>query len=330
VKKKRRRLKKKYRRRLQLILILGIVGFVVVHQLNNRSTDTQQTTMATVAPKKIIKRTFTKTPYVQATVDTSNLDVNTATDADYSVPIYETASISSTVIGQTYDGVWSDYHGTEGAFYKIKTPDNLVGYIEKEHGKKATYKVQTTINSLDELTVVLDPGHGGDDVGSLDNTETIYEKTLTLATAKTVKKTLEAAGINVIMTRTKDSEYTRLAKVAEITNNANANLFISFHYDNYDYANQAEGYTTYYYYDHSEAFANTIHTQLAANNSLSDRGVQVANYMVLRNTFVPGILLELGYLNNDNDLAIMNTANYRQMVADAILAGIENYYNLSK
>ncbi len=77
-------------------------------------------------------------------------------------------------------------------------------------------------------------------------------------------------------------------------------------------------------------FANAIHTQLAANNSLSDRGVQVANYMVLRNTFVPGILLELGYLNNDNDLAIMNTANYRQMVADAILAGIENYYNLSK
>ena len=178
--------------------------------------------------------------------------------------------------------------------------------------------------------MVLDPGHGGEDIGSLDNSETIYEKTLTLATAKAVKKILEDAGIKVIMTRTKASQYTTLANVANTANDANANLFISFHYDNYDYANQAEGYTTYYYYAHSEAFANAIHSELAASNTLSDRGIQTANYMVLRNSFVPGVLLELGFLNNDSDLATMNTDAYRQMVGEAILSGIKNYYNLSE
>ncbi|WP_313629539.1 N-acetylmuramoyl-L-alanine amidase [Enterococcus italicus] len=330
MKRKRRRLKKKYRRLLMLILLV-LIGFVAVKKVINR-TDTQPQTGTTtsVTEEDSVKKTYTKTTYIQTTVDTTNLDSSTATDADYSVSIYESASTASTVVGQTYDGAWSEYEGTDGDFYKVKTEDNLVGYIEKSHGKKATYTVQDGITSLDELTVVLDPGHGGEDVGSLDNSETIYEKTLTLATAKAVKKILEDAGIKVIMTRTKASQYTTLANVANTANDANANLFISFHYDNYDYANQAEGYTTYYYYAHSEAFANAIHSELAASNTLSDRGIQTANYMVLRNSFVPGVLLELGFLNNDRDLATMNTDAYRQMVGEAILSGIKNYYNLSE
>lgn len=292
-----------------------------------KSTSSSASTTSSATVTNTASETDKTTTYVQAVMTT--VESTPDDDSDDYIPIYSTASTSSSTVDQMFRGSWATYLATEGDFYKVKTSDGNVGYIEIATAKKGDYTVGKTVDSLSDVTIVLDPGHGGEDVGSLDNSETIYEKTLTLKTAKVVEKTLKAAGVNVVMTRTTSSEYTSLSDIASLTNKNNANLFISFHYDNSDYANEAEGFTTYYYYKGaSKKFANAIHSELANNNTLYDRGVNQENYQVIRDTYVPSILLELGYLNNDSDLATMNTATYRQMVADSVLAGIKDYYNL--
>lgn len=330
----RKRLKFKYKvRRFFFFVFLFILAVLVKQTFFNTAskavTQAKETSTATAQTTTMLKSAAAQsaTQYVQAYLDTSAIDTATATDADYEVPIFQSASAASTKVASMFHGSWALYLGEEGTFYQIKTDSGVTGYIEKEQAKRGTYTTEP-VSSLQDITVVLDAGHGGDDSGSLDNSGTIYEKTLTLATAKAVQKTLTAAGVNVIMTRTKSDEYTKLADIATLTNQANADLFISFHYDNYDYANAAKGYTAYYYYDTAKAFAKAVHTQLVANDPLTDRGVKEENYEVIRNTYVPAILLELGYMNNDQDLSQMNTDSYRQMVAAAILSGIKSYYQL--
>lgn len=328
----KRRVKKRAKRFLFLLAVIfiaaGVKWGVDFYQANVSADAVPSSTSSsgTTAASQTELSNEETTTYVQAVMTTD--DTTPDDDSDDYIPIYSEASTSSSTVDEMFRGSWATYVSSSGDFYKVKTKEGHTGYIAKTSAAKGNYTIDKTISNLSDVTIVLDPGHGGEDVGSLDNSETIYEKTLTLKTAQAVAKTLKAAGVNVVMTRTKNSEYTSLDDIASLTNKKNADLFISFHYDNYDYVNEAEGFTTYYYYPDSEKFATTIHSQLADADSLYDRGVKTENYQVIRDTYVPSILLELGYMNNDSDLATMNTASYREMVADSILAGIKDYYGI--
>lgn len=256
---------------------------------------------------------------VQVYVAPELYDTTTVTENDF-VPLQEEPSSQSNVLEKIHRGEWTNYLGTEGDWIYIQTNKGNKGYIPKENSKEK----EVTRTESKELTVVLDAGHGGSDTGATSSDGVLNEKDLTLKTVQTVGKVLEAAGINVVYTRTKDT-YLELTDITQISLEKNADLFLSLHYDNYDYANVMSGFTTYYYYEKMKSFAEIINQELAKQIDLTNNGIRQGNYLVIRESYVPSLLLELGYMNSDQDLAQINTEEYRENVAAAILSGVEKF-----
>lgn len=212
-------------------------------------------------------------------------------------------------------------------WYKILTPDKKVAYVPNwtvnfsRPDQTAPYKISPVVDK----TILLDPGHGGSDSGAISRNETVYEKTITLATAKYVKKALEAVGANVVMTREDDS-LVKLSEINEQENNDLIDTFISFHYDSSAEDNSASGVTTYYYHGNDQPLAEAINTELAKNLPLPNRGVAAGDFQVIRESQTTSILLELGYMNNDSDLNTFIKKSYQEEVAKSVTKGLMNYY----
>lgn len=180
-------------------------------------------------------------------------------------------------------------------------------------------------SKLSEATIVLDPGHGGTDAGAL-SIKGKYEKAYTMQLVNQVYKELKNSGANVILTRNND-QYVSLNERPQLAEKNHADLFLSFHFDSSDLNNSATGFTTYYYHnENSLALANTINQSLS-NLPLTNRGVEFGDYLVIRDTTVPSVLLESGYINNSKDFKYIRNPNYQKQIAKDIKAGLNNYFN---
>ena len=91
----------------------------------------------------------------------------------------------------------------------------------------------------------------------------------------------------------------------------------------------ASGSETYYWRSDSLAFAKVMHKHLIAGTGLNDRGVRTGNYHVIRETTMPAILLEAGYLSNSGDSAVLYNSAKQDKIAQEIVAGIEEYLKIS-
>lgn len=176
-------------------------------------------------------------------------------------------------------------------------------------------------NPLKGKTIVLDPGHGGSDQGASSNTpKKSLEKNYTLKTAKELKKILTKEGAKVKMTRTKD-EYVSLND-----RNIKGDAYISIHNDSLDSSN-ANGATVYWLQDNQEALAQTLNSNIQKKALLTNRGARQQNYQVLRQTNVPAVLLELGYISNPTDESMITDQIHRQVVEQAIVDGLKQYFS---
>ena len=213
-------------------------------------------------------------------------------------------------------------------FYYVETSDGKKGYIaswlvSKENLSTSNKKV----NRLKDATIVLDPGHGGQDAGSVSSDDR-YEKEAALETAKAVQKELKAKGAKVIMTRSDDT-FVGLAERANISNRNKADAFICIHFDSTERKNQASGTTTYYYHKNSIELANDINNQLKSL-PLKNRGVEFGNHQVTRDNNEPAILLELGYMSTEHDVNYIFDSSYQKQIAVSITNGLETYFNQQK
>lgn len=180
--------------------------------------------------------------------------------------------------------------------------------------------------NLSEATIVLDPGHGGNDSGALGINQKHEEKTYTLKTAKLVQKSLEAKGARVLMTRSTD-EYVSLAARATMANKHKANAFISFHYDSAPENNSGSGDTTYYYHKKTSLrLAELVNSQLKSKISLNNRGVQFGDFEVIRDNTQPALLIEGGYINTSNDFKQISSYHYRKQVASAVTVALTQFF----
>lgn len=220
------------------------------------------------------------------------------------------------------------YLGQENEYYHVRAVDGTEGYIVNwlsESNSTAMAdeaKAATSTSTLAGRTIVLDPGHGGVDPGAL--TDGLYEKEVTLQTALAVKEKLEAAGVNVIMTRDSDTDVP-LSDVAYTANQASADLMISFHYDSTEGVS-ATGTTVYYYGDDSIPVAEEVQAQLMEQSLLPSNGIKFGDFQVIRELQGQGMLIELGYMSNPNDVAIFSQESYWQQVADSIYNALTIYY----
>lgn len=172
--------------------------------------------------------------------------------------------------------------------------------------------------------VVIDPGHGGRDPGAIGVRGT-YEKDVNLAVALMVAAELQRRGVTVTMTR-QDDRYVENENRADLANRLRADLFVSIHADSAPNAS-AQGFTLYIA---PTASSDTVRAARSISNSMAttgaqNRGVNRANYLVLVQTRGPAILIELGYLSNAQEEAMLRSSAYQNRLATAIAAGIADY-----
>lgn len=184
------------------------------------------------------------------------------------------------------------------------------------------YDATKATNRLAEQTIVIDAGHGGSDSGAVA-TNGAYEKGYTLKMAQALATKLKASHARVIMTRNGDSSVA-LSKRPALANQAGASLFISFHFDSTPVANTASGFTTYYYHSASKTLAKTLSQQLNAL-ALTNRGTAYGNFQVIRDSTMPAVLLEMGYINDATDYQYISSTAYQQQVAQLVYQGLQKY-----
>lgn len=172
--------------------------------------------------------------------------------------------------------------------------------------------------------VVLDAGHGGTDHGAIYHG--VNEKDIDLSVTQQVGALLEAAGYRVHYTRTDDT-YVTLAERAEQANLLEADIFVCIHANAFPQKPEINGLETYYLQGatESKALASAIQKQVLAQTGCTDRSVRTANYYVLKNTTMPSVLVETGYMTNTEELAKLDTAEYQAKIAAGIAAGVADY-----
>ena len=219
--------------------------------------------------------------------------------------------------------------------------------------------------------VVLDPGHGGQDPGTIGVNGT-YEKTITFAVAREVKRQLEASGrYRVHLTRDRD-EFVRLRERVQRARNFKAELFISIHADSIS-ASDTRGASVYTLSDtSSDAEAAALaarenRADIIAGVDLTQESREVANilidlaqretmnrsasfahvlvrelgreirvisvsphrfagFAVLKAPDVPAVLLELGYLSNRQDEALLKQTEHRRRVGQALQRAVDAFF----
>lgn len=167
-------------------------------------------------------------------------------------------------------------------------------------------------------TVVIDAGHGGKDGGSVWNG--LVEKKLCLDVAKRVEKALKANGLKTVMTRRTDT-FIELSQRARIANRVSSSVFVSIHF-NGSRKTSISGGEVYYRSKRGKGLASAINRLIKSRVTGGTRGIFYADYKVLRETEMPAVLVECGYLSNKREARRCGDAEHRQKLADAIVSGL--------
>lgn len=173
--------------------------------------------------------------------------------------------------------------------------------------------------------VVLDAGHGGDDPGATVG-ET-YEKDINLAVALLVQEQLAGQeNIIVKMTRAEDV-FVSLSDRAAYANTEKADLFVSIHANALENNTDYSGVFTFYHLkkSSSQKGANLIQKAVISATGANDRGVRSEDYAVLRETEMPAVLVETGFMTCPAELALLVDGDYQCQLADGITQGIIEY-----
>ncbi|NQR29090.1 cell wall hydrolase [Streptococcus suis] len=199
--------------------------------------------------------------------------------------------------------------------------------------------------STRSYTVYIDPGHGGRDSGA--SYGGVHEKNLALSVSNKLRENLLKYGINVLMTRTGDYDVDFKTERSRMTNASNADLFISVHFNATGAGvSNSTGIETYWYqYDpeyqpkinkemhnnptrlaESEILANKVQESLIKETGAVNRGVRRETFAVLRETAIPAILVELGFMDNPSELQVIKQDSYHTRLAKALAQGVMNWY----
>ncbi len=224
--------------------------------------------------------------------------------------------------------------------------------------------IDSDVFPLEVRRIVVDPGHGGDDHGTVDND--LVEKDLTLDIAGRLAQLLRKDGFEVNLTREDDRKLS-LKERADIANGQHSDLFISIHV-NWMSTRQVRGVETYFLgttedpelkeltrrenresgysladmkyllegiytgvrRDASRQFADRVQRSLfgslkRVNPTLENRGVKTAPFVVLVSTEMPAILAEVSCLSNRDEARLLSRPLYRDGIAEALARGIRGY-----
>ena len=229
----------------------------------------------------------------------------------------------------------------------VRGEENLISAIDVAKIIEPVLRPNRIANAQPITTIVLDPGHGGDDSGT--TTVLGNEKIYTLDVALVARDELLRAGFKVEMTRSKD-ENVSLEQRVEFANRFSDALMISIHFNSAPGGSGVETYalapagvpsntsaeehpatTGIQLYPGNEhdaaniALAAAIQGAVLSQVSVFDRGVRHARFLVLRESRLPAVLVEAGFLNDPNEAAKIASPSYRQQLGQALARAVTTY-----
>lgn len=187
--------------------------------------------------------------------------------------------------------------------------------------------------------IVIDAGHGGIDPGAV-SAKGVMEKEITLNIAKELENLLQRAAVFVVTVRQGDYDLADsseanllnrkrqdLSRRVFIAEEARADLYISIH-ANFFPSPIWSGAQTFYQEGSTEGqiLARTLQTELVRYLGPNNRLARPGDFRVLRDTSMPAALVEVGFLSNPREAALLGQAGYQKKVAAAIFAGLLRYY----
>lgn len=183
--------------------------------------------------------------------------------------------------------------------------------------------------------IYLDPGHGGVDPGSIY--KDIYEKDINLQICLRLQKNLEEMGATVYLTRYDDYDLstpnTRTRKKSDLNNrvrlmnDSNADMYISIHLNA---TNSKKWLGAQTFYDdvnpENKKIAQIMQEELKNNLNTNREIDEISNMLLNRKVTIPGVLIEVGFLSNDNERYLLKQDSYQEKISQTIVKGILKYY----
>jgi len=178
-----------------------------------------------------------------------------------------------------------------------------------------------------KIVVVIDPGHGGNDLGSITSTG-INEKEITLAVAEEIKRQGAGTGIEFILTRDLDQNKTADERVA-LSKKFSAVLFVSIHV-NFDSDSLRSGIDLAFsgqntFVSNSKELAQQLLNELQQLSGVKANSLKEADFYILTRNPVPAVTLDLGYMSNKSDLDFIQDPRNQAAVSKKIISAIVKY-----
>lgn len=202
------------------------------------------------------------------------------------------------------------------------------------------FSVRQTISSpKTEYCIAIDAGHGGVDGGAVGKKTGITENELNLKYAQKFKDLCEDFGIEVVMTRSdlnglydesaENKKRSEMEKRREIINSSGADLMISFHMNSFPLPS-CKGAHVFYKIgsDQSQRLASSVQESVCQNFAYARKFVTGGDYYVLNTSQMPAILIECGFLTNEEDEKNLLSEDYCQELCYHILAGVLSYFKM--
>jgi N-acetylmuramoyl-L-alanine amidase len=229
----------------------------------------------------------------------------------------------------------------------------LISRLDLSKTIEPRLRPEKTPNLKPVTTVVLDPGHGGHDKGAASRYG--FEKDFSLDVALRARELLEKEGVKVVMTRSADI-FIPLHQRPAVANRIEDSIFVSIHFNATSSNPNARGFEIYSVAprgapatndalftlrdlrdepgnvvdQQSTVLAGTIFHSMLGHVPMEDRGLKHARFAVLRLCTRPAVLIELGFVSNAAESALIGSSAWRQKVAEAIVTGVEGYKNLAE
>lgn len=256
-----------------------------------------------------------------------------------------------------------------GDAYSLNDPFRVVIDLQKGAAAPPADAPRPPVTRTPDLpgvrTIVLDPGHGGKEVGAI-GPNGLVEKETTLAICRRIQSILSAEGLRVILTRDSDELIPHDQRTA-IANQFHADLFLSVHL-NASHSPAARGAETYFlsleasdelaraaaerenattvpapsggssdlnlilwdlaqqqYLRESSRFAELVQQEMNTTSGITNRGVKQAPFRVLIGATMPAALVEIGFISNPDEEARLGSAAHQNEVAQAIARAVRRY-----
>ena len=186
---------------------------------------------------------------------------------------------------------------------------------------------------LSNKIILIDAGHGGWDPGKIAG-KNIFEKDINLSIAKKLQEYLEQSGAFVFMTRATDTALSNkkmsdMRNRREISNQTKADMMLSIHQNSF-VREKANGAQVFYYKDSSDGknLAECIQKEIKKNADENNNHVAQTNsdYYILRKIKIPSVIIECGFLSNNNERQKLLDDKYQNKIAWAIYLGVLDYY----